>query len=155
MRKNTANVAGVRNAEMAVARQSKGQKTNAQIRSYQNWIMSRPAEYWDETLEKRAANALRFSAECRRNSALIITAVQRPVMDTMFENMVFTLIDMQCDLEGLNHKWEFPVVVDATAALLAQLKRLGGQKAAWAHKQNPASIARKVFKAYESVLVKC
>ena len=154
MRKNTANVAGVRNAEMAVARQSKGQKTNAQIRSYQNWIMTRPATYWDELIDRRAANALRFNGDAGRTAAIISAISRRPEVDAMLDRMVITLIDMQCDIDGLSHKWEFPVVADATAALLAQLKRLGGQKAAWAWKQDPAKIARKVFRAYETVLVR-
>ena len=155
MRKNTANVAGVRNnAEMAVARQSRGQKTNAQIRSYQNWIMSLPAEYWDEIVDRRAANSLRFNGDASRNAAIIAAISRRPEVDAMLNRMIVTLIDMQCDIDGLSHKWEFPVVADATAALLAQLKRLGGQKAAWAWKQNPARLAREVFKAYETVLVR-
>lgn len=149
------NGASVRNnAKMSPMRQNSTPKSAARIRAYQNWIMERPAEYWDETLEKRAANALRFSKDCKRTSALIIAAVQRPSIDAMLENMVFTLVDMQCDLDGLDHKWEFAMVADATAALLAQLKRLGGQKSAWAHKQNPAAIARKVFRAYETVTIK-
>lgn len=154
MRKNTANVAGVRNAEMAVARQSRGQKTNAKIQAYQRWIMTRPAEYWDECIDRRAANALRFNGDAGRTAAIISAISRRPEVDAMLDRMVITLIDMQCDIDGLSHKWEFPVVADATAALLAQLKRLGGQKAAWAWKQQPAKLARKVFTAYETVLVR-
>ena len=157
MGKNTANVTGARNyAEMSSSRrQSRGQMTDAKIRSYQNWIATRPAEYWDETVERRAYNALVFNKDCRKNAAIVAAIMQRPVVDAMLERMVFALIDMQCDIEGLSHKWEFPVVADATAALLAQLKRTGGQKAAWAHKQNPAAIARKVFRSYETIFVKC
>lgn len=157
MRKNTANVAGVRNhAEMSSSRrQSRGQMTNAKIRSYQNWIATRPAEYWDETIERRAYNALVFSKDCRKNAAIVAAIMQRPVVDAMLERMVYTLVDMQCDIDGLSHKWEYPVVADAAAALLAQLKRLGGQKKKWADEQNPAAIARKVFRSYETIFVKC
>ena len=154
MRKNTANVAGVRNAEMAVARQSRVQKNTAKVQAYQRWIMSRPAEYWDETVERRAYNALVFNKDCRKNAAIVAAIMQRPVVDAMLERMVFALIDMQCDIEGLSHKWEFPLVVDAAAKLLAQMKRLGGSKAAWAHKQNATKIAREVYKLHETLLVR-
>lgn len=161
MRKNTANVAGVRNnAEMAVARQSRVQKNTAKIQAYQRWIMSRPAEYWDETVERRKYNALVFGDECRRNAIIATIDTRRKKewqseMDRMFVHMTLTLLDLLCSTEGLSHKWEFSLVADASAALFAQMKRQGGQKAAWAHKQNPIKFAREFYdKNYETVLVR-
>ena len=154
MRRNTANVASVHNAEMAVARQSRVQKNTAKDQRYQRWIMSRPAEYWDAQVERRAYCSLRFNGDSGKTAAAVALAVKQREQDVAYQSMVVAMLDMVCEIEGLSHKWEFPIVADAAAAMLAQLKRQGGSKAAWAHKQKAAKVARIAYKAYETVLVR-
>lgn len=154
MRRNTANVASVHNAEMAVARQSRVQKNTAKDQRYQRWIMSRPAEYWDAIVERRELCAFRFSEGTRENAFFVALGFKQREQDNMYKEMVIAMLHMLCEVEGLSHKWEFPIVADAAAAMLAQLKRQGGSKAAWAHKQKAAKVARIAYKAYETVLVR-
>lgn len=144
-------VASVRNAEMRVS-SSQSRKAQSQY-AYQRWLMTRPESYWDDVVEKRSWEKLRFSKSCRVTAAQISSVVRRPQEDNMFEGMVYTMLDMLCNIEELSHKWEFPIVANASAAVLSQMKRRGGSMAAWAHKQRPAAIARTVFKQYESLFI--
>lgn len=156
MRKNTANVAGVRHhAEMSSSRrQSRVQKNTAKVQAYQRWIMTRPAEFWDECVERKHANAFRFSADARYSAAIVQLGFKQRAENEVYEGMVIALLDLLCEIDGLEHKWEFPLVADAAAKLLAQMKRLGGSKAAWAHKQNATKIAREAYKLHETLLVR-
>lgn len=152
MNKRMQNVAGVRNAEMRVSNSQSRQAQNNQY-AYQRWLMSRPDEYWNEIVEKREWNKLRFSNSCRLTSAQISSVVRRPHEDAQYESMVYTMLDMLCSIEGISIEWEFPIVATASASVLAQMKRKGGSMSAWAHKQNPATLGRKVFREYQTLFV--
>lgn len=157
--KRMQNVAGVRNAEMRVSNSQSRKAQNSQY-AYQSWLMSRPDEYWDEIVETRQWIVLAKSENVRRSASALkayiweTTREEREAdQDKMFAGMVSVLIDMLCEGDELSHSWEYGIVVNAVASILAQMKRRGGCMAAWAHKQHAPKMSRKLYDRFRRYFV--
>lgn len=141
-------VASVLNAEIALAGKTskEARKTLKRAERYQQWLENLPDSYWE-------FNNLHTS-EFYKNSAAVQIAVRNAAKDVDYNNIVYTLIAELCKQEGLSNNWEFPIIADATAAIISQMKRRGGSMSAWAHKQIVPKMARNIFKNFETLLVR-
>lgn len=141
-------VASILNAEIALAGKTsqEARRTLKRAERYQQWLENLPDSYWE-------FNNLHTN-EFYKNSIAVQISVHNATKDVDYNNIVYTLIAELCRQEGLSNNWEFPIVADATAAIISQMKRRGGGMSAWAHKQIVPKMARNIFKNFETLLVR-